>query len=50
MEPAPACIVTVALVILLDPQARREARWLRETFASYAAYAQRVRRLIPWVY
>ncbi len=46
----PAGIATVALVILLDAKARREERWLREMFASYAAYAQRVRWLIPWVY
>jgi protein-S-isoprenylcysteine O-methyltransferase Ste14 len=46
----PAGIATVALVILLDAKARREERWLREMFEDYAAYAQRVRRLIPWVY
>lgn len=46
----PAGVATVALVILLDAKARREERWLREMFADYAAYAQRVHRLIPWVY
>ncbi len=47
---APACVATVAIIILLDAKARREERWLREMFADYAAYAQRVRRFIPWVY
>ena len=46
----PACIATVALVVLLDAKARREERWLREMFPDYAAYAQRIRRLFPWVY
>ncbi len=31
-------------------KARREERWLRETHPDYAAYEQRVRRFIPWLY
>ncbi len=46
----PSLAVTALLVILLDAKARREERWLRETFAEYADYAKRVRRLIPWLY
>lgn len=46
----PAGVATIALVILLDAKARREERCLREMFADYAAYAQRIRRLIPWLY
>lgn len=39
-----------ALLLLLDVKARREERWLRERYPDYAAYARRVRRLIPWMY
>ncbi len=46
----PAGVATIALVILLDAKARREEKWLREMFPDYATYAERVRRLIPWLY
>ncbi len=36
--------------LLLDAKARREERWLRTRFPEYAAYAAKVRRLIPWLY
>lgn len=45
-----ALLVSLALAILLDAKARREERWLREKFPEYAAYAGRVRRLLPWIY
>jgi protein-S-isoprenylcysteine O-methyltransferase Ste14 len=40
----------VVLVVFLDAKASREERWLRAKFPEYAAYAQRVRKLIPFVY
>ncbi|MFM7101414.1 MAG: methyltransferase family protein [Verrucomicrobiota bacterium] len=40
----------LAGAVFLDAKARREERWLREQFPGYAAYARRVRRLIPGVY
>jgi protein-S-isoprenylcysteine O-methyltransferase Ste14 len=46
----PAFLATALLVVLLDAKARREETWLRAAFVDYAAYAKRVRRLIPWVY
>lgn len=39
-----------ALFVLLDVKSRREERWLAARFPEYAAYQQRVRRLIPFVY
>jgi protein-S-isoprenylcysteine O-methyltransferase Ste14 len=41
---------TVALAVFLDRKAAGEERRLRAHFPSYAAYARRVRRFIPWVY
>ncbi len=38
------------LAPLLDARAQREERWLRQQFPEYAAYQQRVRRFIPWIY
>ncbi|MEQ1850055.1 MAG: isoprenylcysteine carboxylmethyltransferase family protein [Chthoniobacteraceae bacterium] len=46
----PAFAATALLVVFLDAKARREERWLRTSFEGYAAYAKRVRRLIPWIY
>lgn len=46
----PALIVAVGIGIFLDAKARHEERWLRQHFSEYAAYAQRVRRFIPWIY
>lgn len=46
--------LTIAYAILLfvffDCKSRREERWLLEKFAGYAAYRQRVRKLIPFIY
>jgi protein-S-isoprenylcysteine O-methyltransferase Ste14 len=41
---------TILLFIILDAKARREEKILRQTFPGYAAYAGRVRRLIPFIY
>ena len=38
------------LLIFADIKSRREERWLRERFAGYAAYARRVKKLVPFVY
>lgn len=43
-------VLAVLQAILLDAKARREERWMREQFPEYAAYAAKVRRLIPWIY
>jgi len=40
----------VVLFVFLDVKSRREERWLAERFPTYAAYQQRVRKLIPFVY
>jgi protein-S-isoprenylcysteine O-methyltransferase Ste14 len=42
--------ITLALAVFFDQKARREERWLRQAYAGYAAYAQRVRRLVPGLY
>ena len=36
-----------ALTLLLHAKARREERWLRERYAEYRDYEQRVKRFIP---
>ncbi len=46
----PALVLAVAQVPFFDAKARREERWLRERFASYAEYARRVKRFIPGLY
>jgi protein-S-isoprenylcysteine O-methyltransferase Ste14 len=45
---SPAALAgAVALLVFFDLKSRREAAWLDERFAGYAAYRQRTRRLIP---
>ena len=46
----PALLAALALAPLFDAKARREERWLRQQFAEYAGYEQRVHRFIPWLY
>ena len=36
--------------VLLDVKSRREEKWLAEKFPTYAAYARRVRNLVPFLY
>ena len=43
-------VLALVQALLLDAKARREERWLKGQFAGYAAYAAKVRRLIPWIY
>jgi len=45
-----ALVAALSLTVLLDAKARVEERWLREKFPEYAAYSQRVRRFVPWVF
>jgi protein-S-isoprenylcysteine O-methyltransferase Ste14 len=40
----------LVLFAFFDLKSRREERWLLEKFPAYAAYRQRVRKLIPLVY
>ena len=40
----------LALFVFLDVKSRREEKWLAQKFPAYAAYQQRVRKLIPFVY
>ncbi len=40
-------IAALALVPFFHAKARREERWLRETFPGYADYARRVPRFLP---
>jgi protein-S-isoprenylcysteine O-methyltransferase Ste14 len=45
-----AAVLAVVQALLLNAKAAREERWLRERFSEYAAYATRVKRLLPWIY
>lgn len=44
--------IGIALVVFIffDFKTRREEAWLKEKFPGYAAYQQRVRKLVPLVY
>lgn len=42
--------LALALGLFFDRKAAREEIWLMEKYPDYAAYRQRVRKLIPWVY
>jgi protein-S-isoprenylcysteine O-methyltransferase Ste14 len=43
-------LLSIVLILFFDRKAAREEIWLREKFPDYAAYQQRVRKLIPFVY
>jgi protein-S-isoprenylcysteine O-methyltransferase Ste14 len=45
-----ALIGALILLAFFDIKARREERWLETTFAEYAEYRQKVKKLIPFVY
>ncbi len=47
---AAALAAAVLLGVFLAAKARLEERLLRARFPGYAAYAERTRRFIPWVY
>lgn len=42
--------LTVAMVAFFDAKSRAEERMLRERYPGYAAYAERVKRFVPWIY
>jgi protein-S-isoprenylcysteine O-methyltransferase Ste14 len=42
--------LAVLLFVFFDLKSRREERWLSEAYPGYAAYRQRVKKLIPFVY
>ena len=45
-----AGVATLALAVTLDLKRRREELWLAERFEGYAAYRQRTKALIPFLY
>ena len=45
-----ALIAALVLLVFFDIKARREERWLEEKFTGYAAYKERVKKLVPFVY
>jgi len=42
--------VTVVLLVFYDLKSREEEKWLVEKNTDYAAYKDKVKRFIPWVY
>lgn len=43
-------LYVLILFIFFDVKSRREEKWLREKYIGYAAYQQRVHKLIPFLY
>ncbi|MDQ4075924.1 MAG: isoprenylcysteine carboxylmethyltransferase family protein [Chloroflexota bacterium] len=43
-------LFSLLLFLFFDAKARHEERWLRDKYPAYAAYQERVKKLIPWVY
>jgi len=43
-------VLCVALAAFLDLKVRREEAWLRERYAGYDDYVQRVKRFLPGIY
>lgn len=41
---------TALLLVFFDLKARREERWLEQSFPGYADYRRRVRKFVPFVY
>lgn len=41
---------SAALLLFFDAKARREERWLEQTFPEYPAYRRRTKKLIPGLY
>ena len=50
VEGALTLAYAVLTVVFFDIKTRREENWLMRRFPEYAAYRQRVRKLIPFVY
>jgi len=49
-QSTPGFVSAAAVFGFFHLKADREERWLRETYAEYAAYASRVKKLIPFVF
>lgn len=47
---APALCMAAVNFFFFNAKANKEEQWLRERFPTYVAYAQKVKRLIPFVY
>jgi protein-S-isoprenylcysteine O-methyltransferase Ste14 len=45
-----ALIGALILLAFFDIKARREERWLKTTFAEYAEYRRKVKKLLPFIY
>jgi protein-S-isoprenylcysteine O-methyltransferase Ste14 len=46
----PHSLGLLAIILLLDRKATAEEQWLAQKYPDYAAYRQRVKKLIPWIY
>ncbi len=46
----PGLAAALVTFLFFDAKARHEERWLREHYPDYAAYSQRTRKLIPFIY
>lgn len=46
----PGLLLAGVLGLFFDRKAAYEERWLAHVYPGYAAYRQRVKKLIPWVY
>ncbi len=47
---SPALFIALVNLFFFDAKGRHEEIWLRSRFPAYAAYAQKVKRLIPFLY
>ncbi len=43
-------LLAAVLFLFFDIKSRREEKWLNHKFSDYAAYQQRVRKLLPFLY
>lgn len=46
----PALVMAVVIGLFFDLKSRREEAWLIEAYPEYAAYRERVRKLLPFLY
>jgi protein-S-isoprenylcysteine O-methyltransferase Ste14 len=49
-QSVPSAVSEVLVLGFFHLKADREERWLRATYPEYATYADRVRKLIPWLF
>ena len=49
-DSGPALVATLGLAVVLDLKRRREEAWLDQRFGEYAAYRERTKAFIPFVY